>query len=105
MNTFTGSSEFTGSSQETHMPGWEPERYDPQLHRQRMRGQQQYNPYTQQGWPQQYPPQDYGQPPYPPPQPPRRPWVARHKVLTGFLALSGLVLIIGIAAAASSPSS
>ena len=62
----------------------------------------------------QYPPQ----PPYPPPNPPtqvlygppggprgRKPWPARHKVLTALLGFCGLVFIIGIAAAASSSSS
>ena len=61
-----------------------------------------------------YPPQ----PPYPPPNPPtqvlygppggpqgRKPWPARHKVLTALLGFCGLVFVIGIAAAASSSSS
>ena len=35
----------------------------------------------------------------------RKPWPARHKVLTALLAFCGLVFVIGIAAAASSSSS
>ena len=51
---------------------------------------------------------------YPPPQSPggvpggperRKPWAARHKVLTGFLVFCGLVFVIGAAAKASSSSS
>jgi hypothetical protein len=58
------------------------------------------------------------QPPYPPSNPPtqvlygppggpqgRKPWPARHKVLTVLLGFCGLVFVIGIAAAASSSSS
>ena len=74
---------------------------------------QQYPPdqYPSNQYPSQYPPQfqsqQYQPPqqPYGPPPPRRRKsWAARHKVLTAFLALGGLVSVIGIAAAAASPS-
>lgn len=47
--------------------------------------------------------QGYWQPPYPPQQPPpRKSWPARHKVLTGLLAIGAIVPIGGIASAAGS---
>jgi len=59
------------------------------------------NPYAQaeQGdWPPVPPPvtQPYtGYPPPPAPQPPKRPWVARHKILTAVLAIAGLFVVMG----------
>ena len=56
------------------------------------------SPYQPQGYPPQgpYPPQ----PPYQ--QPPRKSWPRRHKVLTAFLAIVGLIVVIGIASAIGS---
>jgi hypothetical protein len=82
-------------------------RYDPRMHAQRINGRPPQQEYAQ-GW-QQYPPQSppwQGQPPQPPRQPrhqPERPrsrrsWIARHKVLTGFVALW---VVIGIAVGAN----
>jgi len=84
--------------------------YDTGSHRQRISAAQPppYPPegtnWFQPGSGQQGPPPD---PPYRPPGGPqdRKPWAARHKVVTGFLAFCGLVAIIGIAAAAGSSSS
>jgi Protein of unknown function (DUF732) len=93
----------------------QPQQYDPGAHQRRIQGPPQEAPWQQPPYPQQGPPPlpqgqswqpGYGQQPYMPPQPPRRKsWPARHKVLTGFLAFCGLAFVIGIAAAASSPSS
>ena len=53
---------------------------------------------------QWYPPSPPGYgPPYGPPR--KKPWAARHKVLTGFLACFGLLLVIGLATSAGSSSS
>jgi hypothetical protein len=57
---------------------------------------QQYGP-PPGGWSQQPPP--YGYPPAPPPR--KRPWVARHKILTALLSVIGLFVVIGIAAGAA----
>ena len=58
----------------------------------------------QQAYGQWYPsPQQGFGPPVGPPR--RKPWAARHKVLTGFLACFGLLLVIGIAEGGSSSSS
>ena len=101
---------------------WNPQPYDPGAHQQRI-GWQQYAP---QGQPQQaqpaYPPQGqpwqpgyqpphgppgwqqpgYGQQPPVPPQraPKRKPWPARHKVLSGLIAV-GAIAIIAVAASSS----
>jgi hypothetical protein len=70
----------------------------------------QYSPpqsaWQEPAWQEPYPPQpQYAPSPYAP-RPPRRPsWAARHKGLTVFLSLCGLVFVIGIAAAAASTSS
>lgn len=85
--------------------------YDPSPNQQRAGGPQ--PPYPPPGMPWQQ--TGHGQPPANPPTqvfygPPggpqgRKPWPARHKVLTGFLLFCGLLFIIGIAAAAGSSSS
>src|SRR5579863_5828232 len=88
---------------------WQENRYDTGTHRQRISAPRlppsppEGTNWFQPGSRQQYPPPDPpSQPPYGPPGGPqdRKPWAARHKVLTGFLALCGLVFIIGAAAAA-----
>jgi hypothetical protein len=103
---------------------WRPQHYDPGAHRQRLGAPQ--PPYPPQGQPgqqpgygqqdqpgqQQWPPfqqehpqqPGYGQPPWPPQQPRRKSWPARHKALTGLIALGSLIVIGGIANAASSSS-
>jgi Host cell surface-exposed lipoprotein len=70
----------------------------------------QRQPYGQ-PWPpqnQQYPPQVPPglQPPFMPlqPQPKRKSWPARHKVLTGLMAVGALIVIIAAASASSKPS-
>lgn len=101
---------------------WGPGQYDPRQHQQRLGQPPPQDPPQGQPWPQQgyQPPQGppgwqqpgYGQPPpwgplpgYQPPQPPpRKPWVARHKVLTGLIAF-GCLIVIGVAANAGSSSS
>jgi hypothetical protein len=92
---------------------WPGNRYDTGTHRRRISALQSPNPpegtnWFQPGSRQQCPPPDPpSQPPYEPPSGPqdRKPWAARHKVLTGFLAFFGLVFIIGAAAAAGFSSS
>jgi hypothetical protein len=103
---------------------WQREQYDPSAHRHRL-GQPPQPPYPPQGqpWapPGYQPPQGppgwqqpgYGQQPpwgpqpgYQPPQPPpRKPWIARHKVLTGLIAFGCLIVIIIAANAGGSSSS
>ena len=89
-------------------------RYDTGTHRQRISALRppprppEGTNWFQPGSGQQYPPPGPpSQPPYGPPGGPRdrKPWAARHKVLTGLLACCGLVFIIGVAAAAGSSSS
>jgi hypothetical protein len=99
--------------------GWQPQAGDGQQNAEAQPWQPPYPqgppppPYPPPGMPWQHP--SYGQPP---PNPPtqvlygplsgpqgRKPWPARHKVLTAFLAFCGLVFVIGIAAAAGSSSS
>jgi hypothetical protein len=93
---------------------WQENRYDTGTHRQRISAPQSLpnlpegTNWFQPGSRQQYPsPDPPSQPPYGPPGGPqdRKPWAARHKVLTGFLAFCGLVFIIGTAAAAGFSSS
>lgn len=93
---------------------WQGNRYDTGIHRQRISALQppprppEGTNWFQPGSGQQYPPPDPpSQPPYESPGGPqdRKPWAARHKVLTGFLAFCGLVFIIGAAAAAGFSSS
>lgn len=93
---------------------WLENRYDTATHRQRIRALQsppdpaEGTNWFQPGSRQQGPPPDPpSQPPYEPPGGPqdRKPWAARHKVLTGFLAFFGLVFIVGTAAAAGFSSS
>lgn len=89
---------------------WQGKKYDTDTHRQRIIASQPLSTnWFQPRSGQQDPPQDPpSQPPYEPPGEPqdRKPWAARHKVLTGVAAGCGLVLVIGIAAvASSSPSS
>ena len=91
-------------------PPWHQPGYGPQPGH----GQQSYpdQPPYNSGFPQPGQ-QAYGQryaspqPAYGPPGGPqrRKPWAARHKLLTAFLAFCGLVFVIGIAAAAGSSSS
>jgi hypothetical protein len=111
-----------GYGQQYPQDPWQPQPYDPAAHRQRI-GPEQYAP-QHRPWPQETPqspgpPGDfrpygqpyeqpgYGQPPretQPGPQhaqPRRKTWPARHKVLTGFIALGSLVAIGGIARAAT----
>jgi uncharacterized cupredoxin-like copper-binding protein len=86
------------------MTRWQPTHYDPELHRQRMQGQQ---PPMQQDYPRPYP-QEYGQPYLPQPsasryarpqqQPLRRKsWMRRHKFLTTLMAFVVLTVIIVLA--------
>ena len=93
---------------------WQGDRYDTGTHRQRISALQppprppEGTNWFQPGSGQQYPPPDPpSQPPYESPDGPqdRKPWAARHKVLTGLLACCGLAFIIGAAAAAGSSSS
>ena len=102
---------------------WGPEQYDPRQHQQRLGppAREQYPPqqYPPQGqpWPQQGYQQPQGppgwqpgygqqppwgpQPGYQPPQPPpRKPWIVRHKVLSGLIAV-GAIAIIAVAASSS----
>ena len=107
-----------------------PQEHDPFAHNQNLGGQQgtggqqypqqvppwdgaqgsQRQPYGQ-PWPpqnQQYPPQvpPGQQPPFMPqqPQPKRKSWPARHKLLTGLMAVGALVVIIASASASNKPS-
>ena len=92
---------------------WQGNRYDTGTHRQRISALQPPRPpegtnWFQPGSGQQYPPPDPpSQPPYGPPGGPqdRKPWAARHKVLTGLLAFCGLAFIVGAASAAGFSSS
>lgn len=98
---------------------WHPQAYDPGAHQPSIGGQQHAplgpppQPYPPQGqsWPQQgYQPSQglpgwqpgYGQqPPVPPQRPPKRkPWPARHKMLSGLIAV-GVIAIIAVAASSS----
>lgn len=84
---------------------YDPQQYDPDLHRQRLQRPPQlespYPPYGQ----QQYPPPGYGQQPGPqrpaPPQPSRRrrSWPRRHPFLS-FLIAFVTVVVIGVATSA-----
>ena len=89
-------------------------RYDTGTHRQRISALQplphppEGTNWFQPGSGQQDPPPD--PPSWPPDGPPggpedRKPWAAKHRVLTGLLVCCGLVSIIGVAAAAGSSSS
>jgi Host cell surface-exposed lipoprotein len=103
---------------------WQPQENDPLAYTQNPGGQQhpqqvppwhgaqgsQRQPHGQ-PWPsqsQQYAPQvpPGQQPPGMPPQrqPKRKPWPARHKVLTGLLAVGALIVIIVAASASNKPS-
>lgn len=92
---------------------WGPEQYDPRQHRQHL-GQPPWQPYEPQGQPRAQPgyqapqrPPGWQQPEYgqQPPRPPRKPWVVRHKVLTGLIAFTSLIVIGGVANAVVSGSS
>ena len=87
---------------------WQPQEYDPFTHNQNLGGQrgtggQPWPPQNQQ-YSSQVPPGQ--QPPAMPPQPPskRKAWPARHKVLTGLMAVGALIVIIAAASASNKPS-
>jgi hypothetical protein len=103
--------------QNTQEPSWQPQEYDPALHAQRIGGGRQQEPW--QHYPPQQPPAGYqphdqspqvppwqGQPPVPPHQPPRRApsWPARHKVLSGLIAVAAIVIIAAAASSSNNPS-
>jgi hypothetical protein len=109
-----GNSEQNGQDQ----PG-QGNRYDTGTHRQRISalhpslrlpaGTNWFQPGSGRPYPPPYPPPD--PPSQPPPDGPpggpqdRKPWAARHRVLTGILVCCGLVSVVGVAAAAGSSSS
>jgi len=103
----------------TRQLGWYEQQRLERGNGQRAHAPRQPQPHFLPAWPPQPGQRGFGppppQPPYQPPPPPRRPphrppqrgrsWPARHKALTGFLALVALVIIIAAANSGGSPSS